>query len=72
MDGHSRHSIGPTVSSTVPPNALHCNALHREHRDHGTEEPTPRTREAWKHPVCLAAMISAVASLITALALLGK
>lgn len=48
---------------TVPPYAWQCNA----HDEAGAEEPTRRNREVWRHPLTLAALITASASLISAL-----
>jgi hypothetical protein len=69
MDGHNRHPNASPGASTLPGKALHRNAHTGEARAY---EPPHASRDAWRHPVSLAAMISAVASLTTALALFVK
>jgi hypothetical protein len=68
MDDH-HHLNASRDAFTLPAKALHCNAHASEAEAH---EPPRLAREAWKHPMGLAAMISAVASLAMALALFVK
>lgn len=49
--------------STVPRNTLQRNA----YGVIGNEEAAPSSRDGWRHPASLAALITAAASLITAL-----
>ncbi|GAA2900948.1 hypothetical protein GCM10011428_13160 [Streptomyces violaceus] len=64
MSEERPHSKATQVACTVPLDAWHCNASHGEV---GAEESTHRSRGGWRHPASLAVVITAAASLITAL-----
>ncbi len=58
-----QHHTASQAGVTVTHNSLHCNELEAT----GSDEPSRRNREAWRHPLAIAAVLTAMGTLINAL-----
>lgn len=63
MSSEQPHPRASRDAPTVPPQAWQCNVYRRV----GSQEPTPNHPGGWRHPSIQAALISAAATVISAI-----